>query len=622
MEDKNLNLIINGYNLKINKNEEIKHNKSYNGMKIATNKINYSPEICKNMEIEDSFEQNNIKNNPDLNKESNLKTLIKANKTLQNELKNEKNKKQQDIKKINFLKHAINNLISEQDRNIINNQLNSNFYSNILNKKIFRNNNLTYADIIINAENILEENYKLKSELSIFTKVKNENFELKNKLMEKEQALNNLISNNIDLGKKLEISENKISKLYEKLKEFQKFEEIKLLNSSLNKNLKTKCDEIIELNKILREKEKQIIDLKNMKYDDKLFVVEQELNECKLEETKYINEIIKIKSDLSNTEKKLEMNSDLLEQSQKALKENRKNLETNKNKYNNIKSEYRSLKNTNNVINNENNELKKQISKMIKELKEYKEYYIKYKEELNNAKNELIKIKGEKEKEEIYYLDQIKILQKEKNYLEKNLNEIKNKYLFNKNLENLLNTNNKNSNEKNEDVNNSKKYDEKFFQKKYEIAINEINSFNNDNKKLFDLSKKFKNEINILTEEKNFYLSIINKIIDKKYIDSKYDKFVNAIKKSIENNSDILNMNIIKYDLGQNLLKYEKIMKNMNKKIESKETGKSYEINKNFYNVDDFSEIARIQNQIITINDKLNTLYEIKTNIKKDIEMY
>ena len=199
------------------------------------------------------------------------------------------------------------------------------------------------------------------------------------------------------------------------------------------------------------------------------------------------------------------------------------------------------------------------------------------------------------------------------------MNEIKNKYLFNKNLENLLNTN---SNEKNEDINNSKKYDEKFFQKKYEIAINEINSFNNDNKKLFALSKKFKNEINILTEEKNFYLSIINKIIDKKYIGSKYDKFVNAIKKSIENNSDILNMNIIKYDLGQNLLKYEKIMKNMNKKIESKETGKSYEINKNFYNVDDFSEIARIQNQIITINDKLNTLYEIKTNIKKDIEMY
>ena len=58
----------------------------------------------------------------------------------------------------------------------------------------------------------------------------------------------------------------------------------------------------------------------------------------------------------------------------------------------------------------------------------------------------------------------------------------------------------------------------------------------------------------------------------------------------------------------------------MNKRIESSETGKSYEINKNFYDVDDFSEIAKIQNQLMTINDKLNILYENKINIKKEIE--
>ena len=77
-----------------------------------------------------------------------------------------------------------------------------------------------------------------------------------------------------------------------------------------------------------------------------------------------------------------------------------------------------------------------------------------------------------------------------------------------------------------------------------------------------------------------------------------------------------------KFELEQKLIKYEKILKNMNKKIESGQTGKFYEINKNFYDVDDFSEIAKIQNQLMNINDKLNSLYENKINIKKDVELY
>ena len=77
-----------------------------------------------------------------------------------------------------------------------------------------------------------------------------------------------------------------------------------------------------------------------------------------------------------------------------------------------------------------------------------------------------------------------------------------------------------------------------------------------------------------------------------------------------------------KFELEQKLIKYEKILKNMNKKIESGQTGKFYEINKNFYDVDDFSEIAKIQNQLMNINDKLNSLYENKIDIKKDVELY
>ena len=601
----------------MNQNFELKHNKSYNGMKL--NKRNHSPEICKNMENGDSFKINKEKIRNGLNTELNMVNLIKENQSLQNELKVEKSKKQEDNKKINLLKHAINNLISEQDKNVINTQLNSNLNTNILNKKIFPKNNLTYADILINAENILEENNKLKSELLEFSKAKNENSELKNKLMEKEQALNELISINIDLEKNLEKSENKISNLYEKLKEFQKFEEIKLLYNSLNKNLKQKNEEIIELNKNIKEKEKQINELKCLKYDDKLFILEQEINECKLEETKYINEIIKIKTELNNTKEKLEINIDLLEQSQKVIKENKINIENYINKYNNLKNEYNSLKNSNNEINKENSELKKQYSKINLELNEIKGYYIKYKDELNGVSNQLIKIKNEKEKSEIYYLDQISMLQKEKNFMEKSLNEIKDKYIFTQNLENLLN---KNSDENNEEINNSFKYNEKYLKKKYEIAINEINSYNNDNKKLFSLSKRLKNELNLITEEKNFYLKIINKLIEGKYIESKYDKLIVAIKKSTENYLAIQNINKNKYDLEQKLIKYEKIMKNMNKKMENGEKGKSYEINKNFYDVDDFSEIAKIQNQLMTINDKLNILYEDKVKIRKEIEAF
>ena len=612
MEDKNLNFIKNGNGIKANKNLEINLNKSFKTMKFSIPKRNVSQEICKNMENENSSEKNN-----DINRELNLANLIKANKSLQKELRIAKNKKEKDKKKIILLRNTINNFISEEDKNKITTQINTN--SSILNKKILSKNNITYADLLINAENILEENSELNQEIRQLSKIKNENLELKNKLMDKEQAINEMISINIDLEKKLEIKENKISKLYEKLKDFQKFEEIKLLNESLSKKLKSRNEEIIELNKIIREREKNINDLKCMKYDEKLFIIEQELNEYKLEATKYINEIFKLKSDLKNTKNKLEINNDLLEQNQKIIKENEINTENNINKYNNLKNENNSLKNINNKIKEENNELKNKNIKIKIELNGIKEYYLKCKDELSNISNKLIKVNDEKEKNEIYYLDQISILQKEKNYIEKNMNEIKDKYIFNQNLKNILN---KNTEDINNEINISNKYNEKYLIKKYEIAINEINNYNKDNKKLLDLSKKLKNELNLVTEEKNFYIKIINKLIEGNYIDKKYYNFITTIKKSIENFLDIQSLNKNKCDLEQQLSKYEKIMKNMNKKINSEETGKSYEINKNFYNVDDFSDIAKIQNKLMIINDKLNGLYENKVNIKKEIDKF
>ena len=594
MEEKNLNFTKNENGSIFNRNTILKPNKSYNGIKYMRNR---PLEISKTMEKENTSIKNKFLNT-----------------------KSYQNQNQEDKKTINLLRQTINNLVSDQNKNIISNQLYDNGSSNILNKKINPKNNMTYADIIINAENILEENTRLNQELMGLNKIKNENLDLKNKFMDIEQTLNELISNNKDLEKKLEIKENKILNLYEKLKDFQKFEEIKILNDSLNKKLQSKNEEISELNKLIKEKEKQINELKYMKYDNKLFILEQELNEYKLEQTKYINEIIKIKSELKTTKNKLDINTDLLHQSQKTLIDNRLNIETNTNKYNNLKNEYNSLKNTYSKLNEEKQRLEKQNTKIKNELNEMKIRYAKNKDELNNISNQLTQVKNDKEKNEVYYLDKIKMIQKEKNYIEKNLNEIKDKYTFTKNLENALNNNMEN--DVINDINNPNKYNEKYLKKKYELAINEINSYNKDNKKLFDFSKKLKNELSIVTEQKNFYIDIIHKLIEGKYIDEKYDKLINIIKNSIENYEDIQNTNKIKYELEQKLIKYENVLKNLNKKINSEDTGKSYDINKNFYDVDDFSEIAKIQNQIISAKDKLNILYENKNNIQKEIKEF
>ena len=607
MEDINLNLIINRYQSKKNTNNQLKLNKSYNGMKCYINKRNTSEEICKNNETEETT--NKSKENTKLSLELKIKNFIKENKSLQNELKTEKNKKQQDYKKINLLKQTINNLISENDKNIIN-ALNS----NLLNAN---NNNKTYADILISAENIFSENINLNNKLSEYSKIKDENLELKNKLIDKEQALNELISKNIFLEKKLEINENKISALYEKLKDFQKYEEMKFWNESLQKKLDNKNEENIELKKIIKEKEKMINELKEMKYDNKLFYYENELNEYKLKESKYINEMLKIKTELRNTKNKLEINSDLLQENQKIIKENKLNIEKYIIQYNDLKNEYNSLKNKNSEISVQNNELKEKNIIINQELNEFKINYNKYKKEIKDINNKLIQEKNEKETKEKYYLEQISIIQKEKNVIEKNYNEINEKYLFNKNMENIFNKSNDDK-----EINNKDKYDEKYFKKKYEIALNEIKNYNIDNKKLLDLIKKLKNDINLINEEKQFYINIINKLIKEKYIDSKYNNFINLIKNSIENYLDIQNLKQLKYDLQQRIIKYEKIIKNMNKKIDCEKIENSYEINKNCYDIDDFCEIAKIQNQLMNINDKLNILYENKIKIKKDFEQY
>ena len=380
---------------------------------------------------------------------------------------------------------------------------------------------------------------------------------------------------------------------------------MKISYESLEKNLDIKNKENINLINKLKEKNQEINDLKLMKYDDKLFLLEQELNKYKLKDEQNQIEFDKLNIQLDDSKNKYKLVSKLLEEKQDKIKKNMVNIEENLEAFNKLKSNYDTTLEEKEKIILENNNLKLQNSQINNELCEFKNNYIKYKEELKKVSNQLIVLKDEKEKKEIYFLNQISLLQKEKNNVENQLNKIKEQNFNNKISDNDIINNN-------EIINN----------KKYDLALKEIKSYNNDNKKLFDLSKKLKNELKATIEEKNFYLGIINKLLNGNYLDNKYLKFIELLKKNIEIFLDTQHLNQLKYDLNFKLKNYENIVNKMNKKIDNDEFEKNYEKNKNFYDIDDFSNIAKIQNQLVIINDKLNILDENKRKILLEINKY
>ena len=540
-----------------------------------------------NNNYKEQIEKNIIDN---ISLQSKNKSLIKENIELQKKLKYENQLRNKDKNNIEILKRTINKLISDNNKNVI---------INIPNKE----NKKDYVDLLLSKEFLLDENNKLKENINELINEKNQTSIIKSKLNQKEKEIIDYIIKNEELNNKCESLEKQILILNEKLEKFKNFEEMKILYESLEKNLDIKNEENKKLILNLREKNKIINDLKLMKYDDKLFFLEQKLNEYKIKNEENQITLDKLNIELDDSKKQYELVSKLLKEKQEKLKENMINIEENLSKYTELKEKYDSFSVKKEKIILENNELKLQNSKINKELLEFKNNFIKYKEEVKNLNNQLIVIKDEKNKNEIYFLNQISLLQKEKNALEKQINKLREENYNN----NIINNENN---------------DEKFNKKKYDLALYEIKTYNNDIKKLFDLSKKLKNELNKTTKEKNFYSEIISKILNGNYIDNKYLKFIEIVKKNIEIFLDIQNLNQLKYDYSIKLQNYENIIKNMNKKIDTNEIENIYEINKNFYDVDDFSNIAKIQNQLFIINDKLNILDEKQRNILLEMNKY
>ena len=517
------------------------HNKSAIKIKNHNKNNNYnikskSKNWIKNT-MKEKLEQK-ILNNIDI--EFQTKDLMNVKRELQNELKNAKQQMKKDKKNIELLKRTINNLMSENNKNII---------TNVSDNKNCKNKN-TYADLLLSLEKVKDENNILKEKLNLLTNEKNELLGVKNKYINKEKELNDYILKNEDLNSKYEILEKQTLRMGENMKKIEKFEEMKLDNESLEMNLNLKNKENLRLKNELKEKNKEINELKLMKYDDKLYFLETELYKYKSKDEQNQINIEKLTSELNDNKKKLNLTTQLLEEEQYTIKENRTQIEDNINKYNDLKNKYDSLYNIKENMTLENNELKLKNTQINAVLIQYKNNYTNYKDELKNLSNQLISLKNEKNKNETYYLNQIALIQKEKNLVENQLNKVREQ-------NNCVNTNNY------DDLNNN----DYISKAKYELSLQEIKTYHNDNKKLFDLSKKLKNDINFYLEEKEFYKEIINKIIKGNYINSKYSEFIDLIQNSLENFFDIQRLNKLKYDYISKLKKYEKIMNSMNRKI-------------------------------------------------------
>ena len=580
-----------------NNNCLIKSKSSSNNIILKNN--NNSNDTNNTNDIYQQYINNNI-NNP----ESQLKYLIKENKDLQTELKKEKGQRKQDKKNMDILKRTINNLISQKSKDVISTS----------------SPQKTYADLLLSIGTLSDENNNLNKKINDLMNdkndEKNEYEKAKYKLINKEQEINDYMAKNEELNNKCQILESQAIRLTDNLKDFKQFEKIRALNESLEKELKIKNDENQSLKNSIKEKDQEINELKLMKYDERLLYLDQKFNEYKIKDQQNQIKIDKLNMELNDIKNKFNLTEKLLEERQNAIKESRTNIEDNIFKYNNLKNNYDSLNNIKEKTIMENNDLKLKNTQINNELIQFKSNYMKYKEELKNLSMQLMVIKNEKNKNEIYFLNQISLLQKEKNYIENEYNKIKQKYdSINSNIDTNLQNNNNNN-----EINN--KYQTEMINKKYDMSLNEIKNYISDNKKLFDLSKKLKIDLNFALEEKEFYLNIINKILEGNYIDNKHFDFITVINKSIENFMDIQHLQKLKYEMNSKLKNYESIIKNMNKKPDSTGTGKSYEINKNFYDVDDFSQIGKIQNQIIIINDKLNKLDEQKSKIMKEFVKY
>jgi hypothetical protein len=260
----------------------------------------------------------------------------------------------------------------------------------------------------------------------------------------------------------------------------------------------------------------------------------------------------------------------------------------------NLRSDLKGQQKTNDILEQEKAQiilektnLNSKIEKMENDYFNNKEKLKQYENENKNLVGQVNVIQNEKNKNEMYFLSQIQMLTKEKNTLDSQLNKF------------IIEKNSKIPQSNFEDIEN-----------KYDIALSQIKSYRNDNKKLFDLSKIQKEEILNIRNEIEYYKDILQRIL-KYHISS--DDIKNIIKAIIEINIDIKNLRFKQKSLNEKISKYNRFMIDMNSK--SLEDRYNIMSKNNYYTGEDFYELSNIQNELISINQKLFNLNDEQSKL-------
>ena len=502
----------------------------------------------------------------------------KSDKEIINELKNQQ---KEDKKQIELLKKTVNNLLSSNKRK-----------SNPTNINIEQ---FTNVDQVIQIKQLQEENQKFKNEiinlqsqiksfqinLTQITDINKEKDEEVKYLSQQLEKLKNVEKENFEL-------QNQIKSVSEHT---QMIKDLSLENESLKDLFNKAKIENSEYQPKIEKLEKQVLELRNLKYDDKLLEYEKiiendnrKIEQQNFEIEKLVNEVNNLKTNNEN----LQLNSNIQMKETDELKAIIDNLRSD------LKTQEKSIE----ILEKEkaqfileNTNLNSKFEKIENENSNDKDNLKKYNDEIKNLNDKINLLQNEKNNNEIIFLNQIQILTKERNTLETQLN----KYLVEKNS--------KIPSGKYEDIEN-----------KYDIALSQIKSYRNDNKKLFDLSKLQKEEILKIHQEIEYYQDIIQRII-------KYHVSNDDIKNIIYSLIDIYN-NRKKLILEQRILndkisKYNNFITDMN----SKTLEDRYTIipKNNYYSGKDFFELSNCQNELISINQKIFYLNEEERKLNNQL---
>ena len=502
----------------------------------------------------------------------------RSDKEIINELKNQQ---KEDKKQIELLKKTVNNLLPSKKRK--SNQMNNNIEQ------------FTNVDQVIQIKQLQEENQKFKNEiinlqsqiksfqinLTQITDINKEKDEEVKYLSQQLEKLKNVEKENFEL-------QNQIKSVSEYT---QMIKDLSLENESLKDLFNKAKKENSEYQPKIEKLEKQVLELRNLKYDDKLLEYEKiiendnrKIGQQNFEIEKLVNEVNNLKTNNEN----LQLNSNIQMKETDELKAIIDNLRSD------IKTQEKSIE----ILEKEkaqfileNTNLNSKFEKIENENSNDKDNLKKYNDEIKNLNDKINLLQNEKNNNEIIFLNQIQILTKERNTLETQLN----KYLVEKNS--------KIPSGKYEDIEN-----------KYDIALSQIKSYRNDNKKLFDLSKLQKEEILKIHQEIEYYQDIIQRII-------KYHVSNDDIKNIIYSLIDIYN-NRKKLILEQRILndkisKYNNFITDMN----SKTLEDRYTIipKNNYYSGKDFFELSNCQNELISINQKIFYLNEEERKLNNQL---